>query len=413
MIKVSVIIPFYNEEKELKACLDSVLKQTLIDLEIILVDDGSTDSSVKIIKEAMKEDSRIKLINQNQLGVGSARNKALNYAKGEYVVFLDADDTFYSIGAIEKLYNAAKEKDATVCGGNYVVAGEKTYLYREQEQWVDFYDEQIEFGFWRFIYKKETIFDIKFPTTAMGQDEVFLVRVLSKVRKYYFIPDIIYNYNINPNERKWYSEKRLYGDVKSLLLMYETGEKYGLNKLKEWCKKSLSYNGRVYATEYYCKRNPKILELRNEIKSCMEKDTDGLAKLYDSDCVKINIDINNSLKLANKLRDYLENDERSLLIFGTGVKGRQAYDYLRDIYNTRIAGFVVSRIEESKMLDGKKIFHISEVGKEYIVLIAVNSNTYNDVKNILLSANIDYIDLYVEDFYYLGLSSEMMRYAYG
>lgn len=96
MPKVSVIIPIYNVEEYLRACLDSVLNQTLGDIEIICIDDGSTDCSAKILAEYAKDDRRIRVITQSNIGAGAARNTGLAIAQGQWVSFLDADDVFDS-----------------------------------------------------------------------------------------------------------------------------------------------------------------------------------------------------------------------------------------------------------------------------------------------------------------------------
>lgn len=93
-IRVSIIIPVYNAEKYLKPCLESLIHQTLGQIEIICVNDGSTDSSENILKEFSERDKRIKVISQENNGAGVARNTGMNYAKGDYLLFLDADDTF-------------------------------------------------------------------------------------------------------------------------------------------------------------------------------------------------------------------------------------------------------------------------------------------------------------------------------
>ena len=92
--KVSVIIPVYNVEQYLRECLNSVIKQTLKEIEIICVDDGSTDNSLDILKEYAEKDHRITIITQKNLHAGVARNAGLSIAKGEYLSFLDSDDFF-------------------------------------------------------------------------------------------------------------------------------------------------------------------------------------------------------------------------------------------------------------------------------------------------------------------------------
>ena len=91
-IKVSVIVPVFNKEKYLGDCLDSLINQTLEEIEVICVDDGSSDGSASILEEYSCNDSRIKVFRQENGGPGSARNKALKKAAGKYVLFVDADD---------------------------------------------------------------------------------------------------------------------------------------------------------------------------------------------------------------------------------------------------------------------------------------------------------------------------------
>ena len=113
-ILVSVIIPVYNAALFLDQCLDSVVNQTLRDIEIICVDDGSTDNSVDIIKKYMMSDSRIKLFRQSNKGAGAARNFGLKYATGKYVHFLDSDD-WLDLSAYEKTYGIIEEAKSDIC----------------------------------------------------------------------------------------------------------------------------------------------------------------------------------------------------------------------------------------------------------------------------------------------------------
>ena len=111
--KISIIIPVYNTEEYLRECLDSVIEQTLKDIEIILVDDGSTDNSGKICDEYREKDTRITVIHQENRGQGKARNEALKISNGEYIGFIDSDD-WIDLDFYEKLYNAASEKESEV-----------------------------------------------------------------------------------------------------------------------------------------------------------------------------------------------------------------------------------------------------------------------------------------------------------
>ncbi|NBI91992.1 glycosyltransferase [Lachnospiraceae bacterium] len=113
MVKVSVILPVYNEEKYLPQCLDSICGQTLREIEIICVDDGSTDSSPQILEGYAKKDARVKLIRQENQFAGAARNKGMSYATGKYLSFLDADD-YYAPEMLEKMAEEAEKNKADI-----------------------------------------------------------------------------------------------------------------------------------------------------------------------------------------------------------------------------------------------------------------------------------------------------------
>lgn len=117
MVKVSVIIPVYNVEKYLEQCLDSIIHQTLEEIEIICVDDGSTDNSLNILYTYQKKDNRIQVIEQKNQYAGVARNNGIKAAKGKYVIFLDSDD-FFETNMLESMYNQAEKdnSDVTICG---------------------------------------------------------------------------------------------------------------------------------------------------------------------------------------------------------------------------------------------------------------------------------------------------------
>ncbi|MBR6222807.1 MAG: glycosyltransferase family 2 protein [Lachnospiraceae bacterium] len=103
-IKVSVIVPVYDAEKYLEQCLDSIVNQTLKEIEIICVDDGSTDSSMEILNRFKENDPRITVLSQQNLFAGVARNNGKSHARGKYLVFWDSDDYFYET-ALEKMYS--------------------------------------------------------------------------------------------------------------------------------------------------------------------------------------------------------------------------------------------------------------------------------------------------------------------
>lgn len=118
MIKVSLILPVYNVEEYLRQCLDSIVNQTLKDIEIICINDGSNDNSLKILNEYAAKDKRFVIISQENQGQGVARNKGIDIAKGEYIQFVDPDD-WIELDALETLYNLAKLKNSQIIRFNY------------------------------------------------------------------------------------------------------------------------------------------------------------------------------------------------------------------------------------------------------------------------------------------------------
>ncbi len=112
-LKVSVIVPVYNGEKHLEQCMDSITGQTLREIEIICVDDGSADRSLEILERYAKKDERVRVICQKNAGAGAARNTGSAQAEGEYLSFLDADD-FFEQDMLEQAYRKAKEQNAQI-----------------------------------------------------------------------------------------------------------------------------------------------------------------------------------------------------------------------------------------------------------------------------------------------------------
>lgn len=118
---ITVIVPVYNVEKYLRRCLDSIIRQTYQNLEILCIDDGSIDNSGEICEQYVARDARIKVIHQENQGLSTARNKGLDTATGEYIAFVDSDD-YIAADVLEQLYQSAVSSDATcvICGYNCV-----------------------------------------------------------------------------------------------------------------------------------------------------------------------------------------------------------------------------------------------------------------------------------------------------
>lgn len=222
--RVSVILPIYKVEKYLDRCMHSLLNQTLKDIEIIMVDDGSPDNSPTMCDRYAKEDSRVKVIHKQNAGLGFARNSGLEIATGDYIAFVDSDD-FVSVTAFEILLKVALEENAdyVMCGyksvrNNICVSEHKDVNQKMVMEVPDCYnvlrgmigiDPDSEYSYrhnysvWHGIYKS-TLFTeggIRFCSERdlISEDLIFHLSLIPLCRKIVIIPDLLYNYCLNDN----------------------------------------------------------------------------------------------------------------------------------------------------------------------------------------------------------------------
>jgi len=215
--KISVIMPIFNMAEYLHECIDSVLSQTLFDIEILCVDDGSTDNSADIVKQYCDRDRRIVYKKQDNQGVAAARNNGVKAANGEFVCFIDPDDFYPDMRVLEDLYTNAKKSNVKICGGSfsYFHEGEEEiktefdgvlwgYTFCENRLWV-YRDYQFDYGFHRFIYDREMLCskEIFFPPYTRFQDPPFLVKAMVEADKFYALSRVSYRYREAYKEVKW------------------------------------------------------------------------------------------------------------------------------------------------------------------------------------------------------------------
>ncbi|MCD8385251.1 MAG: glycosyltransferase [Clostridiales bacterium] len=251
--KVSVIIPVYNTEKYLNQCLDSVLSQTLSDIEVICVDDGSTDGSYDILTQRAEQDRRIKIRRQDNAGSGVARNCALSMASGQYVVFMDADDLYPELDTLEQLYQSAVSHEAKIAGGYRMVLKDGNAqdevndpVYKASKTipeggMISYNQTQTDFNYQCYIYERSFILtnNIFFPDYRRFQDPPFFVRAMCSAQTFYLLPKHTYLYRWGHQNIQWTTKKTtdmLRGNIDVLLLAKE----YQLSKLYNVCVNRLA-----------------------------------------------------------------------------------------------------------------------------------------------------------------------------
>ncbi len=224
---VSIIIPVYNIEKYISKCVESVINQSYKYLEIILVDDGSTDDSNNICQCYAKKDSRIKIIQQNNSGVSSARNKGLACAKGDYVMFVDGDDVI-DVKIIELMMEETSSDNKTTtlvaCAstkcrdnlGQKYGNGKSIYFNREEAIKDCLYMKNTSNAPWAKLIPSKIAKSIKFnPKITIAEDLDYIYKILQKIDNEVFINSNLYYYRIAPGSAmtKPFTERRMDGFI--------------------------------------------------------------------------------------------------------------------------------------------------------------------------------------------------------
>lgn len=209
-IKVSIIIPIFNSEKYLAQCLESCIKQTLNDIEIICINDSSTDNSLEILQEYAKKDRRIKIINKKNKGAGFARNEGVKIAQGKYLIFLDSDD-FLELNALEILYNQIEKDGSDVIFYNTYWLWERieaknrcdtiapyrarfsgNYFLVDEAYDILFDTNALAFR----MYRKDIWLnnEIKYSNHKLGEDSLPYFKFLANCKKISICDSYLYNY---------------------------------------------------------------------------------------------------------------------------------------------------------------------------------------------------------------------------
>ncbi len=242
---ISIIVPLYNMEEHIKECIDSIKNQDYKNIEVILVDDGSTDSSLKICEEYAKKDKRMKVIHKENEGVSATRNVGIEASNGKWITFVDADDW------IEKDYVSSMYEVAIKYKSNYVVCGYKR-VYRNRVEYVNNDKNIIEidpenylkkllnvqngYGFCHMkLIKKEIINNNPFnPYLRVGEDALFNVELCKKINKTIILNRSLYNYRFN--------EKSM---VRKYDIQYASKYQYSMEKMKEYIKENYKGNKEI------------------------------------------------------------------------------------------------------------------------------------------------------------------------
>lgn len=224
MVKVSIIVPVYNVEKYLSKCLESLINQTLKDIEIVCVNDGSTDNSLGILKEYANKDSRIKIVDKQNEGVSVARNTGIEVAAGEYLMFVDSDDYLVE-NACEKALNTIEHDNSDICifghydlvDGKLVKSSVNKDIIKAQKQNNKTYTD-FSINIWDKMYNREFLItnSIKFiPNLKTSEDVIFSFICQFDNPKVSYFTEPLYVYRLT-SENSATSKSYIKSDIESL-----------------------------------------------------------------------------------------------------------------------------------------------------------------------------------------------------
>lgn len=408
MVKVSVIVPVYNTESMLENCIESLLAQTLKEIEIIFIDDKSTDSSLNILYKFQKKDRRIHIIcNEENIGAALSRNRGLDIAKGKYIQFVDSDD-YLELDALENLYILSEQNNSEMCylgmhlhiendiseiGLREGIVGNYLDVYNGRKIIGEFVQNNDFFLYlWSVFYKSSFIKEngLRYKKLPLGQGGDFILRALCFAEKVIVCPEKYYHYRIHEKSISRGSNAKIKLLIGQITQYIDILQYYSLHED--------AVELQVFLEDQYKKIAGGILNLSAQDKQDVE---DGLETAFAKYIFHI-------LQQETKIYGIEFSEEAvtriqqksHVIIYGAGYASKEIIELLQQ-YGIEIVGFAVTKRKEGQMnMYGHHIYEIQEL-KEYkddaIVLIAANKVYNQEIQGTLEKYGFrDYIDLDVE-----------------
>ena len=321
MVKVSVVIPVYNVENYLEECLDSIINQTLKDIELICINDGSTDASIDILEKYAKADSRIQIFNQNNSGLSASRNRGIELSKGEFVYFIDSDD-YLDLNALKELYDLSVKYDPDFIIFKLINFDDGTDEFYES----DYYemdclkDYRNKLFNYRDVgdkiadvavtaqgkfFKKEVISDIRFPEGLIFEDNLFFWKALLKSEKIFYLDKHLYYHRVRQNSITTTSTIKFADSIQII------------NKIIDLLKENGVYN--IFKREFI---EMKMKSAHSRFEAVREEDKKEFYKLLKDDFQKHIDEYEHDDVFINEV------SFRSKLIFNTLLESRSYKEFL-------------------------------------------------------------------------------------
>lgn len=416
MCKVSVIMPVYNGQEYLRESIDSVIRQTLQDWELLCVDDGSVDDSLAILRQYQMDDARVRIFTQSNQGAGSARNQGIKEARGKYLAFLDADDFYSDADALEKMVALCEEKKVPICGsfGKVLMNGvERVHdMFRELEkdfntaQVYQYIDHQFDYGYYYFIFEREMLEDnnILFPRYRRFQDPVFFVKAMWSSREFVMVDAHLYCMRENDAVPK-FNEKATEDLVNALIDNLCFAKEYGLDKLFETTRIRLEYEFAGIIYHNMSRAGTNILQLllkANQVIGEKYGDEDYIIRPLKRilNCVAEDKDYYKE-RLLEKLKE-----QEAVAIYGAGKYAKAFVNFLADNdLAGKIKYILVARNEGNPQeLAGIPVIEVKcFTEKEIPILVALGAHFHREVEETFVKNEIENF-IFLDDMFLRELS---------
>lgn len=392
-VKVSVIIATYNTASYIGECLESIVSQTLQQIEVIIIDDGSTDNTQEILKKYVDLYSNVYVYYQENMGAGLARNKGIEVAKGEYIVFMDPDDKYPVNNCLEIMYHIIKKNGVAICGGNIIGndSGNITKVYsagdgtkqKIKNGIIKSEDYFYLYGHTRFMFQSEFVKKsrIRFAPYKRYEDQVLTIDAIGKEGKFYELDYPVYEYRINYKSDQY--DKNIYLDMfkgfrDTLRLICAYGMKLMYEKN---CQNYINdYMQQICQYAYSDKSFSQVIEEINDIMmtsgwSCKSDLITGDRALQY---------IQNCQKMKNKFEDICKEDKK-IIIYGAGKNTKKLLrHYKYDLPS--IVGIAVTKddtIDKLEEIEVHSINYYVPVKDQVTVLITPSSKAKDSIFSVL------------------------------
>lgn len=292
MCLISIIVPCYNVEDHVSRAIKSILDQTYTKTEILLINDGSTDKTLEIIEKFQNQDTRIRVFNQENQGLSSARNVGLDNAKGDFLYFMDSDDLIdKNLLSILYHYSIGKENIICSCGFKYLddksndsytdkyFGGAKFYTMEDVFSDLSHEKGKIRFEVWNKLFPVNLISNIRFKIGQVYEDVYFMRMVLQGAKGVFQIEDPLYVYTINRqgSTNSSFNHRRIdiLDELQEFVTMFEAAKKHTLKKKYE----ALIFNTGL-SLLFDCKRLKVNITFRDTIVNKLKRNSSIITNPY-------------------------------------------------------------------------------------------------------------------------------------